>query len=130
MDKIKIKRITLIRAEGPNHQCGKELTASGWDGANVLLRDMSNTAPKDGGDKVDFRIEFADGFVCPGTYSLKHWEKELPDMQARLRGIADFYAGKRRPADWSEEQYRKHMEVPYVRRLAEAYSELLHAYDI
>jgi hypothetical protein len=131
MDKIKIKRITLIRAEGPTYQCGQVHAVENWTQANSLLLGWSDTAPKGGAaDKVDYRIRFADGFECPGTYALRHWEDERPDLQGRLRSIADFYMGKRCPEGWSMDRFRQHLEQPYTRRLAEAYGELLHAYDI
>lgn len=131
MDKIKIKAITLIRVEGPNEQCGKEITRTTWSDANFALRQMSDTAPEKGGyDKVDFRVVFADGFVYSSRYDLKHWRVELPNLQDHVRGLADFYTGKAQPSHMTPEQYREFLDRPHSRHVAEAYGELLHAYEV
>ena len=60
---IPVKQITITRAEGPAHLCGKPRTFDSFDAASRWLRTCSDTFPRTGGyDKHDLVAIFEDGF--------------------------------------------------------------------
>lgn len=71
--KSPVKSITLTRAEGLEHECGKPVTVSTWDAASATLSGWAWTAPKDGGyDKCLFTVEWANGETYQGRFDLEY----------------------------------------------------------
>lgn len=107
---IKVKSIRLVRAEGPAEECDKPQTVSSWLEANRVLRQWSETAPREGGyDKCDFTITYEDGETYEGRYDLKHWSCEPPDLAEHVRGFVTFHAGRRKPAWMTDEEYESRL---------------------
>lgn len=83
---IKVKTITIVRAEGPTQLCGIKQVANSWEYANQILRQNSIYAPERGGyDKHDFTVVFEDGSEYKGRYDLMHWRVEWADLAKHCR---------------------------------------------
>ena len=63
--KINVKKITLERLEGANHEVGTRVFRS-FEAANNWLRIQSTTAPDQGYDKHRYEVEWQDGRVMSG----------------------------------------------------------------
>jgi hypothetical protein len=127
---MKLKAISLTRAEGPTAVCGPAPTVTTWQAAEDILRKWSDTAPEKGGyDKCDFTLVFgqADGedFEYKGRYDLKHWRCEAPSLTAHLQSEALFAIGAYCPAHLTEAQYQHFREDYYDESTKQFYAELL-----
>lgn len=129
---IRVKSITLTRGEGPAAECDRPQTVSSWTSANRVLRQWSETAPKDCQtyDKCDFTITFEDGETYEGRYDLKHWACGYPDLAKHVRDFVAFYAGQYKPAWMSEEQYREFLETPHFKKTKSEFEHFLENYAI
>lgn len=73
VSKSPVNFITLARAEGLEHECGKPVTVSTWDAASATLSGWAWSAPKDGGyDKCLFKVEWANGETYQGRFDLQY----------------------------------------------------------
>lgn len=127
MNRIQIKSIHLVRAEGSHAECGSaKITSAGlaaMQDAQAQLRRWADTAPAKGGyDKCDFTIEFDDGSIYEGRYDLKHWSCETVDLPGHIRGHLEYYSGRFCPS-WlkhkpgGEARYQESVrDVPEVER--------------
>jgi len=129
---IRAKSIVLTRAEGPAAECDKPLKVSSWTDADRVLRQWSETAPKDCRtyDKCDFVITYEDGETYEGRYDLKHWTCEYPNLGKHVRNFVAFHAGQYKPAWMSEEQYREYLETPYFKKMRSEFGHFLESYEI
>lgn len=103
MQRIQIKSLELVRAEGPTAECGRaKIDSTGLQAmqdAQTQLRRWADTAPAKGGyDKCDFHVEFADGSEYDGRYDLKHWSLENVDLPGHMRSFLEYYSGRHCPA--------------------------------
>jgi hypothetical protein len=129
--KVAVTKITVTRAEGPSHSCGKPETATTYDDANLILARWSSTAPRSGGyDKCDFVIVFADDSEYSGTYDLKHWGAQTPNLAAHVQGLALFYTARETPAHMTQQRHRDYLQSAHARDIARAYQKILDGYDI
>jgi len=103
-EKIKVKAITFTYKEGYTYQSDAlPLTVPTFKQANALLQTWSGTAPKNGAyDKTDFVVEWENGQTYKGTYDLKHWEVETPDLAKHMTSYLSFLAGINK-ADWMDQ---------------------------
>src|SRR5450830_144888 len=101
--------ITITRADGPTHLCGKPHTCNSFDEANQLLRSWSNTVSS-GYDKCDFTV-FDDtyGYNDPidyrGRYDLRSWKDEVPNLKDHILQHLSFYSGHRKPDRMTQGAY-------------------------
>lgn len=106
-------KITITRAEGPSHLCGKPQTATSFGEAQKVLWNMSTTAPRLGYDKCDFQIDDAEAdFTYRGRYDLQHFSVAPPDLKSHAVGYLRFMGGAAKPMSMREEAYQA-----YVRRM-------------
>lgn len=108
---IRVKEIWLSRAEGRTDEC-IEKTVDSFEAADSVLRRWARTAPKQGGyHKCDFKITFVDGETYDGRYDLYGIGVDTdegtrgPSLSKHVRDFVTFYAGQRKPAHLSHEQY-------------------------
>lgn len=131
MDKIHVKSITITRAEGTIEEVDRPKTISSFEEADRVLREWSETAPKElGYDKCDFTITYEDGETYKGRYDLKHWATEYPNLGKHVREFLTFHAGKRKPAWMTEEQYESFLQQPHVQRVKLESERFLESYQI
>lgn len=112
MGKIKAKKVTIERVEGPICLCQTAV----FDGdecltlANDWLHYQEETYPKDGCyDKHDFTIVFQDGEEYEGRLDCKHSSCPDPDLDVarHVREFVEFHAGMRCPPHMTPEEYEK-----------------------
>jgi hypothetical protein len=135
-NRIKVKAISLRRAEGPHSSFGRECTVQTWSQANMVLRQWSSSAPANGAyDKCDFRIVFDDGSTYEGRYDLEHFSVRSPDLAAHVRGHMNYVAGV--PPLWMTSQpdimatfYREIETCPQRRASAAQARQWLCDYDV
>lgn len=135
MDKIRVKSITVTRAEGLIEEVGKPQTVSEdniWEKANKVLLDWSRTAPKDCHtyDKCDFIITYEDGETYKGRYDLKHLICEYPDLGQHVKDFVTFHAGQRKPAWMTDEQYQNVMKLSHIQEMKPEFERFLKNYEI
>jgi hypothetical protein len=109
--KIKVKSITITRAEGPFHLCGKTMTFSGFREARRWLWSQSSTFPKIGGyDKHDFVVTWEDNETYSGRLDCKHHTCKNNDLDVHRHVLesARFYAGHK-PFHMDQELYDEFM---------------------
>ena len=73
-DKIQVKKISIMRAEGPSRDpdVGTWRHFDNYHDADKYLRKQSRTAPDSGGyDKHDFKVEWKDGHKYEGRLDVK-----------------------------------------------------------
>jgi hypothetical protein len=115
-------KITITRAEGPSHLCGKPYEASSFEEAQRILWNMSTTGPRIGYDKCDFKIEDAAiGLEYDGRYDLVHFSIEPPDLKSHCTGFLRFMGGAGKPLSMSEDTYQRFLNrrVPGLARRQE-----------
>lgn len=101
MDKIKVKEITIVRAEGPSRLCDIVQVAESFAEANTILMSNSSSAPKGGAyDKHDFKVVWEDGQEYNGRYDLKHFSEEFPYLDRHIVSFLSYLAGT--PPLWME----------------------------
>ncbi|MGG3471636.1 hypothetical protein ABES02_29735 [Neobacillus pocheonensis] len=107
MTHVQVKRIVIVRGEGPSAECGKKGIASSWDEANEILKRMALTAPKEGYYKTDFEILFTNGFIYQGCYELEQRDRVYGNLYEHVKSNCEFYGGicKRLPGHITPEQY-------------------------
>ncbi len=112
MAKIKVKKITLDRAEGPTALLGPPVTRSSFEDADRILRDWAHTAPAGGGyDKVDFRIEWQDGETYEGRYDMKREDESRANLLgSHVQEFLSFQGGLWCPPHLSREDYEAYLE--------------------
>ena len=134
MDKIRVESIELIRAEGPVPlDPPRKLSRDKmWEQADKVLHDWSNTAPRDCKtyDKCDFVITYQDSETYKGTYDLKHWLCQFPDLGKHVREFVTFHAGRRKPAWMTDEQYQNVMGMPHIQEMKPEFERFLKNYEI
>lgn len=96
--------IYFKRAEGPSHLCVAK-TFTNFEDVNKYMGEMSKTAPKEGYDKCDFKVDFGNGDTYTGRYDLKHSSIEKPDLANYVKEELLFYAGELKPDHMSQSQY-------------------------
>ena len=109
---MKIKNITIQRAEGPVDECDIKYHATSWDEADEILYNMSHSAPKkdEGYDKTDFYITFSDGVEYKGTYDLKHNSVETPSLHSHIENHVLFHAGVKKPYWMDNDVYEQYLQ--------------------
>lgn len=103
--------ITITRAEGPSHLCGKTRTFAGldcWTKANAFMRANMSTFPESGYDKHDFMVVFSDGETYEGRLDAKGNGDDC-DVQAHVREQVQFMAGVRKPSHMRDAQYQAYI---------------------
>lgn len=125
MQRIQIKTLKLVRAEGPSAECGPaKISTTGLQAmqdAQTQLRRWADTAPAKGGyDKCDFDLEFEDGSQYDGRYDLKHWSLENVDLPGHMRGFLEYYSGRHCPAWLKAERNGMQRYQQVVSSLSEA----------
>lgn len=131
MDKIHVKSITITRAEGPAEECDRPQTVSSFEEADRVLREWSETAPKElGYDKCDFTITWEDGETYKGRYDLKYWATEYPNLGKHVRDFITFHAGKQKPAWMTAEQYESFLQQPHIQETKLESQRFLENYQI
>lgn len=133
-NKIRVKKITLTRAEGPAEECHIEKVALNYADANAVLYEWSDSVDKETGcDKCDFVVTFQDESIYQGVYDLKHWSKyqsegEQIDLNERIRNHCLFTAGIEKPAYMTEEKWQ--MALKLTEKNREVCQDFLDHYDI
>lgn len=118
MQKIKIKEITITRAEGISCECGKKHVVSSFEDSERILNYMSRTAPKSGYDVVDFIATFADGETYTGSYNLKYERTET--IAEQMKSVLNWYAGLTENPHCGQAQYEVFMARQSPAEIAEA----------
>jgi len=133
---IKVRSITLTRAEGRHEEVGKPITLQKgqhpdmWAAADKVLYGWSTTAPKEGGyDKCDFVIEYDDGEKYTGRYDLYHHSIEFPNLSKHVYDFVRFTSGKYKGA-LTQEEYDKFKEQEHFKKLAPEFAKFLDKYEI
>lgn len=106
-------RIQIVRAEGPNDQCGKRLEFSTFKEVNQCLKNWSDTAPAKGGhDKCDFRI-FSDepAMDYTGRYDLVHWSKQMPDLKEHVNSWLKHVMSSERYSDTAKKSAKELLDA-------------------
>ncbi len=117
--------ITLTRAEGKEHECGRPVSVASFAEANATLHAWAATAPKNGGyDKCDFLIVWQDGGTYNGRYDLKHYQTEPASLTRHMVDLAEFYTGQNCPDHMGAEDYRAYCDTVAEDTRA-AYAEVL-----
>jgi len=134
----KVKYVALNRAEGLVSQCGavvfiedgQEIPVTEdkrhFNGAkcvyvqpgtlrSAVIQKMSEwgrTAPDDGGyDKVDFEVGWENGLVYGGRFDMQYGGTDGGEtFWTSLKGRVEFYALKRRPSHFNDEQWNSFCE--------------------
>lgn len=131
MDKIKVKRVSLLWSENPEPL---PRHFGSLDDATAFLRKMSHSAPglHQGYHKTGFKIEFEDGETYEGRYDLKNFDALVPVCLARhVWKFCTFYSGRTRPEDLPS-----HLTVEQYKRLVEdtkqrdEFAKFLDTYEI
>ena len=107
-DRIRIKEITITRAEGPCSLCGEKMMFKSYHDANLWLRSQSSTFPKGGCyDKHDFKIEWVDGETYEGRLDCKHALEVDSDLDVfeHVRDHVEFFAGLARNPWMGQHKY-------------------------
>jgi len=103
--KIRIKTVTVSRAEGWDHEC-VTIRAASFEAADAVLRRMAHTAPEDGSyHKTDVTVEFEDGESFKIRYDLTRDDVYNADVAAHFRREIGFYSGRWRPAHVTEQTH-------------------------
>ena len=107
---IKLKSITIERAEGPSALCVTK-TVRSWGEAQAIVFENSQTAPERGGyDKHDVEIEWEDGrkwgfrldVYNPNTKAHYYEHTNLvKDLNQQIK----FHAGRWKPERFTQRQY-------------------------
>ena len=133
---IKVRSITLTRAEGRHEEVGKPITLlkgqhpDMWAAADKVLYGWSTTAPKEGGyDKCDFVIEYDDGEKYTGRFDLYHHSIEFPNLSKHVYDFVRFTSGKYKGA-LTQEEYDKFKEQEHFKKLAPEFAKFLDKYEI
>ena len=103
--KVKVLRIEIDRAEGPQDKCGKR-TFGTWEQANDYLRGVCLEQPKTGTyDKCDFRLVYDDGETYAGRYDAAHPEASAYEgsLGDHVRSHLLFVTGLQKP-DWMDQE--------------------------
>ena len=104
VQKIPAVRVTVTRAEGPAALCKTRWFGSFANATAALLKG-AHTYPKTGGyDKHDLEVRFADGEIYKGRLDCKADGSDC-DVARHVREALEFYAGARKPAHMTDEQY-------------------------
>ena len=128
---IKVKGITITRAEGTIEEVDRPKTVSSFEEADRVLREWSETAPKElGYDKCDFTISYEDGETYKGRYDLKHWATEYPNLGKHVRDFVTFHAGQRKPVWMTDEQYQNAMGMSHIQEMKPEFERFLKNYEI
>ena len=111
MSKIKVKKITLERAEGPS-PLDSPRTAPSFEEADRILREWAHTAPEGGGyNKIDFEIEWQDGETYKGTYDLKRQDEARANLiGSHVQEFLSFHSGLWCPAHMTREDCDRYLE--------------------
>ena len=128
---IKLKQITIERAEGPTSLCGTKI-AKTWEDAQHIINVNSQTAPKDYGyDKHDVTIEWEDGNKYKFRLDVYNSEQGegLTSLVNEMNQGAEFYSGRHKPEHWTDSQY-KHFLDEYVVVGTQFFKDLLEKYDM
>lgn len=114
-----IKKITIIRAEGPTRLCGIPHTFEAFEDATAWLHSQAHTFPASGGyDKHDFSIEWMDGKKYDGRLDCQHYSCPFPDLDVRhhITSFVTAAAGYRCPSHYTSDQFRAYLESVEVMR--------------
>jgi len=103
--KIPVSKIIVNRVEGPTRELKGPRTAATFKEANRILAGWALSAPPIGYDKVDFKVEWADGNSYTGLYDLVREDASRASLDGHIREVASFYAGLRRPHDLDQDKY-------------------------
>ena len=108
MDKIKVKSITITRAEGPCALCGIKKKFASYDEANAWMLRQANTFPKCGYDKHDLQVIFEDDEEFRGRMDCKHYDCVNSDLDVRehLRNHFEWYGGLKKNPWCGMEKYQ------------------------
>lgn len=129
MAKVPVKRIWLRRVEGLTENLGQR-TVSSFDAADQQLVQWARTAPKKGGHKTDFQVEWADGQTYTGTYEISANDAaKLNLLGSHIQHYLGFHAGIFCPEGMSREQYQEHLARDGSQAREEAMN-FLHNYEM
>jgi hypothetical protein len=128
--KIKLKLITIDRAEGPTALCGTK-TVTTWDDAQHIIFVNAQTAPETGGyDKHDVTIEWENGSTFKFRLDVQgpNSEHGVTSLVDELNQMARCYSGRHKPSHLSDAQYKTILS--YGRPNPAFYCDLLDNYDL
>ncbi|MEK5586655.1 hypothetical protein MKZ21_30820 [Paenibacillus sp. FSL P2-0536] len=105
---IRVKRIVIIRGEGPIKESERFCEASSWEEANEILKSMAITAPDSGYHKTLFTIWFTNGDTYSGTYELTKADRIHGDLYKHVTDHCEFFGGvcKKLPDHIKSEEYQ------------------------
>lgn len=110
MDKVRVKSISLNRAEG----CTRALeakTVTSFEAADAVLREWARTAPEKAGcHKVDFKVTWQDGETYEGRYDLVRADTSKASLATHMREFCSFHGGLWCPSHMPREQYEEFIE--------------------
>lgn len=128
--KILVRKIEITRAEGPTGSL-ERATVRTFEDADQKLLEASLTAPETGGyDKTDFAITFDDGNTYQGTYDLKHFRVDYPNLRKHVVGHLEMIAGYTVPSWMSSSQYDNFMQNNEDQGIAAQCRDFLDDYDV
>ena len=110
-EKIGVKSIMIMRAEGPSKLCGVKHYFNSWREANRFLWEYNSSYPgmNEGYDKHDFTVIFDDGLEWSGRLDVK--QSSVPDndqdIRMHIRDFAEFQSGQFCPAWMSLHDYQR-----------------------
>lgn len=109
--KIEATKIIVHRVEGWSHECKPRVFEgkSCWLDTEVFLWSSALTAPvREGYDKCQVTITFADGFVTATRYDLYHPDSgKFQALAEHVRREWELYAGRRLPARMKRESWER-----------------------
>lgn len=118
---IKATTIEIQRAEGRNDQDFGRYSYTTWDDANFALKEIARTV--DGYiDKVDFTVEFEDGYRYDGRYEAKN-SGGFESLETHIRTHLATHIGLSKPEGMSEEDYQRLVDT-YAQACPEVIAEM------
>ena len=102
--KIKIKSITIHRAEGPTRDCVKKVYNTLMEAEKRIL-DIRRSINHDGYDKCDFVIEFEDGNIYQGRYDAHSMKKSDYTLTEHVKSNLEFHASLCCPSHMTKLSY-------------------------
>lgn len=130
-DRIPVVRVWLNRAEGPTREIGQRTVSSLAD-ADSILHKWATSAPKEdqGYNKVDFRVEWADGNTYQGRFDMDQGHiKGTNLLGSQIQDHFLFLSGLRRPSHYAREVYDRYLAELGYEPGSDKRMDVLHALE-
>lgn len=126
---IRVKEISLTRAEGYVRECVTE-KATSFRQANLILYRWGRTAPPRGHGyhKCHFVVTYEDGNTYDGRFDLN--SGFVPSLERHMRDHCEASSGRWTPPHRTAEQWASYLRDVLGAEKQEAYAKFLDAFQI